>query len=84
METLIYGNDKGELIARELPFLGMRKKWEISVNSPIFSVMLSKDSRFLIVGCGDGEFSVVTDPNITTNTYKKIEEVIPSSPDEVK
>ena len=68
LEILVYGNEKGELFFRELPFLNIRKKWDVTVNSPVLSILLSKDKKYLFCGCGDGEFSVLTDPNFTNPT----------------
>lgn len=74
IEVLVYGNEKGELYFRELPFLNIRKKWDVTVNSPVLSVLLSKDKKYLFCGCGDGEFSVLTDPNFTATNNKTQEE----------
>jgi len=74
MELLVYGNEKGEVFVRELPFLELRKRWEISPRCPVFNIVLSKDSRHLFCGCGDGDFVVLTNPTPLTQTTKRIEE----------
>jgi len=78
MDLLVYGNEKGELYVKELPFLATRKRWEIS-NSPVLTITLSKENRHLICGCGNGEFVVLADPNPLNKrfediSYKTIEE----------
>jgi hypothetical protein len=61
----VYGNEFGEVIFRELPDLKERKKAAVSVSGPVLSMMQSKDRRFLLFGCSDGELTVMTDPNIS-------------------
>jgi hypothetical protein len=81
IEILIYGNEKGEIYFRELPFLNIRRKLDVSVNSPVLSILLSKDRKYLFCGCGDGEFSVLTDPNFTTLSQVRIDEIGRASSD---
>lgn len=59
-----YGNNYGEVIFRDLPNLKEKKRAAVSVSGPVLSLMLSKDKRFLLFGCSDGELTVMTDPNI--------------------
>ena len=59
-----YGNEFGEVVFRELPDLKERKKAAVSVSGPVLSMMQSKDRRFMLFGCSDGELTVMTDPNI--------------------
>jgi hypothetical protein len=75
IEILVYGNEKGEIYFRELPFLNIRRKLDVSLNSPVLSILLSKDRKYLFCGCGDGEFSVLTDPNFTTITQPRSDEI---------
>ena len=63
IEYLVYGNLKGEIFIRDLPFLSLRKKFTVAKEIPILSLLLSPDERYLLCGCGDGEISVLTDPN---------------------
>lgn len=63
LEYLAYGNYKGELFIRELPFLTLRKKFTAAKDIPILSILLSRDERYLLCGCGDGEITVLVDPN---------------------
>lgn len=68
MEKLIYGTEKGYLIIRELPFMAPLKKINISTNNliqPVLTFMVSKDRRFLLVGCGEGGLTVITEPFAT-------------------
>jgi hypothetical protein len=65
MEKLIYGTEKGYLIIRELPFMCPLKKINISTNNliqPVLTFIVSKDRRFLLVGCGEGGLTVITEP----------------------
>ena len=71
-EILIYGNEKGEIYLRELPFLNFRKKFLVSNGSSVLSILLSNDRKFLLCGCGDGEIAVLSDPNISLNHDKPI------------
>jgi WD40 repeat protein len=74
LEVLIYGNEKGEVYIRELPFLNIRKKFSVSLGSPVLSILLSKDRKFLLCGCGDGEIAVLSDPNTTILTNVAIKD----------
>ena len=71
-EILIYGNEKGEIYLRELPFLNIRKKFSVSHGSSVLSIMLSNDRKFLLCGCGDGEIAVLCDPNVSLSRDKPI------------
>jgi len=51
-------------VFRDIPDLKERKKAPVSVSGSVLSLMLSKDKRFLLFGCSDGELTVMTDPNI--------------------
>ena len=64
-EILIY-----EIYLRELPFLNIRKKFLISHGSPVLSILLSQDRKFLL--CGDGEIAVLSDPNIFIGHEKPV------------
>lgn len=73
---LVYGNDKGDVYVRELPFLGLKKKFEATPGAPILSILPSNDRRYLFCGSGNGEFTFITDPNyIFQNPLKHPEEV---------
>lgn len=62
IESLVYGNEKGDIYQRELPFLNIRRRLTVSMGSPVLSIQLTKDRKFLLFGCGDGEISVLTEP----------------------
>lgn len=52
---------------RELPFMSTLKRINISTSNiiqPVLSFMVSKDRRFLLVGCGEGGLTVITEPLI--------------------
>lgn len=65
MERLIYGTERGYMVIRELPFMSPLKRINISTNNiiqPVLSFIVSKDRRFLLVGCGEGGLTVITEP----------------------
>jgi hypothetical protein len=62
---LIYGTEKGYLVIRDLPFMAPLKRINISTNNiiqPVLTFIVSKDRRFLLVGCGEGGLTVITEP----------------------
>eukprot|EP01016_Furgasonia_blochmanni_P053104 TRINITY_DN8539_c0_g1_i10.p1 TRINITY_DN8539_c0_g1~~TRINITY_DN8539_c0_g1_i10.p1 ORF type:complete len:249 (+),score=50.51 TRINITY_DN8539_c0_g1_i10:62-748(+) len=63
VESLIYGNENGEIYIRDLPLLTLRKKFIVSMQMPVISIVTSRDKKYLLCACGDGEISVLTDPN---------------------
>jgi len=65
LERLIYGTEKGYIVIRELPFMAPLKRISISTNNliqPVLTFIVSKDRRFLLVGCGEGGLTVITEP----------------------
>ena len=74
IESMIYSNEKGELITIELPFLCQKKKWDVSPGSPIFSVVFPKDFRYLLCGSENGDISVLIDRNSLAQSYKRADE----------
>lgn len=65
LERLIYGTEKGYIVIRELPFMNSLKRINISTSNiiqPVLTFMVSKDRRFLLVGCGEGGLTVITEP----------------------
>jgi len=65
LERLIYGTERGYLVIRELPFMAPMKRISISTNNllqPVLTFVVSKDRRFLLVGCGEGGLTVITEP----------------------
>jgi|JI6StandDraft_1071083.scaffolds.fasta_scaffold25204_2 hypothetical protein len=54
---------------RDLPFLDMPRKFVVARDATVTSICVSKDLRYLICSCSDGEMSVITDPNATTKTF---------------
>jgi len=63
IEHLVYGTEKGELFLRKLPFLEYVRKWDVALNCPVLTTLVSKDKKYMFCGCSDGEFSVLTDPS---------------------
>jgi hypothetical protein len=49
---------------RALPFLQTYKRFLISSNSPVLSITITKDKKFILCGCNDGELSVMTEPKL--------------------
>ena len=50
------------------------KKINISTNNiiqPVLTFIVSKDKRFLLVGCGEGGLTVVTEPFSTLQVAKQ-------------
>lgn len=52
----------------------------MSFGSPVLSILLSKDRRYLLFGCGDGEISVLTDPNYTTKAAQVLSTMSQAEP----
>jgi len=71
LELLVYGNEKGELYVRDLPFLDLKRKFEISPNNPIYSITVSKDRKYIFCGSFDGEFVFLADPNTLLQSQSK-------------
>ena len=65
----VYGNEKGDIFFRELPFLDFKKKFEVSPNWPINTILASKDKRYIFCGGSSGEFAFLTDPNTGFQNY---------------
>ncbi|CAD8211533.1 unnamed protein product [Paramecium octaurelia] len=61
-DIMVYGTENGELVRRSLPYLQQLKRFQISAKSPVLSITCSKDKRFFICGCNDGEISVMAEP----------------------
>lgn len=47
---------------RSLPFLQTFKRFLIATNSAVLSLTITKDKKFILCGCNDGEISVLTEP----------------------
>eukprot|EP01017_Pseudomicrothorax_dubius_P036438 TRINITY_DN5214_c0_g1_i12.p1 TRINITY_DN5214_c0_g1~~TRINITY_DN5214_c0_g1_i12.p1 ORF type:complete len:200 (+),score=35.76 TRINITY_DN5214_c0_g1_i12:65-664(+) len=73
MDLLVYGNEKGEVLIREAPFLELHKRGNFSQTHPVLSVMLSKDRRFLLCGCGDGEIYIMCDPRAAASNVRSLD-----------
>jgi hypothetical protein len=62
-DTFIYGTKYGEVFIRDAMTLETKKRVIITKNIPVTSVLVSRDHRFLLVGCSTGDLFVVTDPS---------------------
>lgn len=62
-EHVVYGNEHGDATFRALPFLDNLTKHVVAKDAAVNRVCLSKSSKFVIVGCSDGELSVITAPD---------------------
>lgn len=63
-EYVAYGNERGEVIMRSLPFLENMKRFTVAKDACVNRVSISRNGRYLVAGCSDGEVSVITDPNL--------------------
>lgn len=69
----MYGTEKGYIVIRDLPFMAIIKRINISTNNliqPVLTFIVSKDRRFLLVGCGEGGLTVVTEPFSNSSAVK--------------
>ena len=79
MEKLIYGTERGYLVIRNMPFFEILKKINISTSNviqPVLTFIVSKDRRFLLVGCGEGGLTVVTEPFSSQQSKQRSRQVI--------
>lgn len=67
-EHVAYGDEHGGTIFRALPYLDNPVKHVVAKDAAVNRLCLSKSSRFVIVGCSDGELSVITAPDQQTLT----------------
>lgn len=61
-EHVAYGNQAGEVIFRAMPFLDHDVKSPVAKSALVNRVCPSRNVRFLVTGCSDGELAVITDP----------------------
>lgn len=47
---------------RDLPFLDNPRKFIVAKDATVTNICVSKDLKYLICSCSDGELSVITDP----------------------
>lgn len=62
LEHIAYGNEKGRVIFRALPFLDNSSKHIVARDALVNRICISKSGKFIIAGCSDGELSVITSP----------------------
>jgi hypothetical protein len=64
-EYLAFGNEKSEIIVKDLPFLKPITKniFKVARDACVNKICISKHNRFLVSGCSDGELTLITDPN---------------------
>ena len=70
-DTLIYGTKYGDVIFRDLRKLDIIKRHPITPQVPVTSILISRDQRFLLVGCQQGDLFVVTDPASVLSLIEK-------------
>ena len=63
-DYLIYGTETGDVVLRNAGTLDTIRRISLSGAAPVLSVMITSDLRFLLVGCADGELTVITDPTV--------------------
>lgn len=59
----IYGTENGEIVRRQLPYL---QPYQAKIKLEIIplSIVPSKDKRFLFCGSSDGDFTILTEPQL--------------------
>eukprot|EP01017_Pseudomicrothorax_dubius_P044208 TRINITY_DN7451_c0_g6_i1.p1 TRINITY_DN7451_c0_g6~~TRINITY_DN7451_c0_g6_i1.p1 ORF type:complete len:232 (+),score=35.69 TRINITY_DN7451_c0_g6_i1:550-1245(+) len=63
-DILIYANERGTVMFRELPTLAVKVKLPLDTSTPILQLMVSRDRRYLLAPCADGEMTIITDPRV--------------------
>jgi len=61
-ESLIYGNEKGEIFIKNASDLQLVKKLSLGKSVPLTSLILTSNQKHLLASCGEGELTVITDP----------------------
>jgi WD40 repeat protein len=69
-EYVIFGNERSEVHVKALPFLEVPTKniFKVARDVCVNKICISKHNRFMVTGCSDGELTIITDPNIVSNT----------------
>ena len=65
-EYLAYGSENGKIIIRDTPFLDNPKVFTAAKEAIVTGIAISKDYKFLICCCSDGELSVIA-PHLPKN-----------------
>ena len=71
IDKVVYGTEKGFIVFRQLPEMIKIRKLVVANNSPVLSILVSPDRRFLHVGCGDGGLIVITERSATSQQQEK-------------
>lgn len=70
-EFLAYGNEKSEVVVKNLPFLeqpaNISSNLKVARDACVNKISISKYGRFLVSGCSDGELTMIADPNQVSN-----------------
>mmetsp|Transcript_20253 Transcript_20253/g.37790 ORF Transcript_20253/g.37790 Transcript_20253/m.37790 type:complete len:2300 (-) Transcript_20253:736-7635(-) len=61
-EFIVYGTEAGEIVIRTVKNLQPLRRLALANCSPVLTLLVSEDLRFLLAGCADGELTVLTDP----------------------
>ena len=70
-EFLAYGNEKGETIIRAMPYLDNSHLLAVAKDAIVNKICLSRNGKYLVTGCSDGELSIITDPNPVNSKWMK-------------
>ncbi|CAG9328520.1 unnamed protein product [Blepharisma stoltei] len=70
-DFLIYGTESGDIVIRYAGTLEVLRRFTLSGGIPVISLIATRDLKFLLFGCADGELGVLTDPAATFATLEK-------------
>jgi hypothetical protein len=65
-EFVIYGTEGGEIVIRTVKNLQPLRRLALANCSPVLTLLVSDDLRYLLAGCADGELTVLTDPEASS------------------
>ena len=68
-DFLVYGTSSGDLVFADAASLKETNRF--NVGSPITTLLVTKNKRFILVGIDSGELIIVTDPTALLNMLKK-------------
>lgn len=70
-DYLIYGTEMGDIVIRYAGTLESMRRFSLSGSVPVVSLLATRDLKYLLVGCADGELGVLTDPEATFSILEK-------------
>ena len=71
VEYLVYGTEVGDIVVRSTGNLEVLHRYSLASGTPVLSVVVTSDLRFLLAGGADGELTVLTDPEATLSLLEK-------------